>query len=109
MITTRQETGILVCELGGRLDATSSEAAATELLALVAAGNGKLLLNLQTLDYVSSIGLRVFVRVAKATHAAGGALKLCAPTSSVAKVLEISGMDNLLDLHTEESAALAAF
>ena len=109
MITTRQETGILVCELGGRLDATSSEAAATELLALVAAGNAKLLLNLKTLDYVSSIGLRVFVRVAKATHAAGGALKLCAPTTSVAKVLEISGMDNLLDLHTEESAALAAF
>jgi anti-anti-sigma factor len=109
MITTRQETGILVCELGGRLDATSSEAAATELLALVGAGNAKLLLNLKTLDYVSSIGLRVFVRVAKATHAAGGALKLCAPTTSVAKVLEISGMDNLLDLHTEESAALAAF
>ncbi len=109
MITTRQEAGILVCELSGRLDATSSEAAATELLALVAAGNAKLLLNLKTLDYVSSIGLRVFVRVAKATHAAGGALKLCSPTSSVAKVLEISGMDNLLDLHTEESAALAAF
>ncbi len=109
MISTRHEAGIIVCELKGRLDTVTSEATWDEIMALVAAGNSRLLLNLAALDYISSIGLRVFVRAAKATHAAGGALKLCSPTASVAKVLEISGMDNLLDLHTAESAALAAF
>ncbi len=109
MISTRRESGVLVCELGGRLDATTAEAAGEELLSLVAAGSSRLLLNLSSLDYVSSMGLRVFVRAAKAAHAAGGALKLCSPTAPVAKVLEISGMDNLLDMHADESAALAAF
>jgi len=109
MISTRQEADILVCELKGRLDMVTSEATGEEIMSLVAAGNTRLLLNLAALDYVSSIGLRVFVRAAKAAHAAGGALKLCSPTPSVAKVLEISGMDNLLDLQATESAALAAF
>lgn len=109
MISTRNEAGVLVCELKGRLDTVTAEAIGEEIMSLVAAGNSRLVLNLASLDYVSSIGLRVFVRVAKAAHAAGGALKLCSPTPSVAKVLEISGMDNLLDLHAAESAALAAF
>lgn len=109
MISTRQEAGVIVCSLRGRLDALTAEPVSEQLLSMIAAGNTRLLLELSALDYISSIGLRVFVRTAKAAHAAGGALKLCRPTAPVSKVLEISGMDNLLDLHTLESAALAAF
>ena len=109
MITTRHEAGILVCELKGRLDAITADAAGEEIIALLAAGNRRVLLNLSALDYVSSMGLRVFSRASRAAHAAGGSLKLCSPTAPVAKVLEISGMDNLLDLYATESAALAAF
>lgn len=109
-LTPRITDGILVCTITGRLDAVSADAAATELLALLETENNtKVLLNLEQLDYVSSLGLRVFVRAAKVVNGNGGTLKLCSATPPVKKVLEISALDSLLDLRDDEDEALSSF
>lgn len=109
MITSQDVGDILVCRLSGRLDALGADALAAELMPLLEGPKRRVLLNLEELGYISSIGLRVLVRAAKTVKAGGGMLKLCSAPATVRKVLEISGMDQLLDLRDSESAAIAAF
>ena len=108
-IQSRQQDGILVCSLSGRLDAVSASETSNELLELIAGNFVNVLLNLENLEYVSSLGLRVFVQAAKQLGAKGGTLKLCSATSPVRKVLEISALDTLLDLRDDEADALGRF
>lgn len=100
---------VLVCRLSGRLDANAADPLTEALLPLLNEPGRQVLLNLESLDYISSIGLRVLVKAAKSVKGSGGALKLCSASPAVRKVLEISGMDQLLDLRETEPAALAAF
>ena len=107
-ITTRDEEGIVVFDLSGRLDAQTAAAVGEQLPTLLA-DRTQALLNLAKVEFVSSIGLRVFIKTAKELRAAGGALKLCCASAGALKVLEISGLESLLDLHNDEASALAAF
>jgi anti-sigma B factor antagonist len=108
-IQSRQQDGILVCSLSGRLDAVSANGTSSELLELIGGNVVKVLLNLEKLEYVSSLGLRVFVQAAKQLGGKGGTLKLCSATAPVRKVLEISALDTLLDLRDNEADALQSF
>ncbi len=109
MLTTREAENVVVCDLAGRLDTHSADDIGEQLLGLVNAGQQKLLLNLAQLVYVSSIGLRILVQAAKAAKASGGVLKVCAPTPTVMKVLELSALEHLLDVTPDEAAALQRF
>lgn len=109
MIKHRIEGEVLVCEIEGRLDAAYSQAIQDELLALIAAHPRKVLLHMGQVSYLSSMGIRVLVRAAKQVRAADGALKLCHASATVRKVLDIAGMDGILDIRESEQAALAAF
>ena len=109
-IESRLEGDIMVCAIIGRLDAVSAESTSSDLLSLIAScDSGKVLLDLAKLEYVSSLGLRVFVQAAKQLNGSGGTLKLCSATPPIQKVLEISALDSLLDLRDDVADALSAF
>lgn len=105
---TRLEDDITVVDLLGNLDTHTSGTAAEEL-ARIAQGASKLLLNLEGLEFLSSAGLRVLLRTSKQLKRAGGATKICGAKGTVLEVLEISGLDTLMDLHVSEREALSAF
>ncbi|MFM8354992.1 MAG: STAS domain-containing protein, partial [Gammaproteobacteria bacterium] len=109
VITSQHVGDILVCRLSGRLDAPGADALSAHLLPLLEGDPRRVLLNLEDLGYISTFGLRVLVKAAKTVKAGGGLLKLCSAPPTVRKVLEISGMDQLLDLRDNESAGLGAF
>ena len=62
MLETRQEGDVFVCDISGRLDAISADSFAEELLGELAGAGPSVLLNLSGLEYISSMGLRVFVK-----------------------------------------------
>ena len=107
MLTVRDLDNILICSLEGRLDTNTSAEVSEELLDHVAGSDRRVVINLQGLTYISSMGLRVLVMAAKAVNGAGGGLKLCCATPPVRKVLEISALDTLLGYHAELEEALA--
>ncbi len=106
---TREAGDVLVVDLVGKLDTQTSAAASDSLNRIAEGGNSKILLNLEQLDYISSAGLRVLLRTAKLVNAADGNVRVCAATGVVKEVMEISGFDELLDMHDTEADALAAF
>lgn len=108
-ITTRTDNNVLIVDFEGRLDTQTSGSAADRMDEITAAGNKNILLNLDKLEFISSAGLRVFLRTAKQLGASGGNMKACSPNGVVKEIMEISGFDSLFDLHDSEHAALEAF
>jgi len=95
----------------GRLDSNNAAQAEGEILAHVAAGANRLVIDFSGLDYISSAGLRVILVVAKRLKQAGGALVLCRLPAHIREVFEISGFLSILtatDTREEAIAAVAA-
>ncbi len=101
-----QENGsVLTLALKGRLDVSSSKAAEERILALIDAGEHRLVLDLAGLDYVSSIGLRVFMLVAKRLKSVDGRLALCALQPAIGKLIEIAGLEQVLRVFSTRKEA----
>ncbi|UCC14517.1 MAG: STAS domain-containing protein [Gammaproteobacteria bacterium] len=107
-ISTRNIDDVTVVDISGSLDTHTSGTASDEMGKIVGSTQ-KMLLNLENLEFLSSAGLRVFLRTAKQQKGSGGAIKVCNATGVVKEVMEISGFGSLLDLHDSEGGALASF
>ena len=94
--------------LDGRLDIEG--AAAVDLRMNVIAGSSKLLLlDMQQLTFLGSMGLRSILVPAQAVRRRGGRVVLYAPAPMVEEVLKASNIDTLLPIHHDLGSALAAF
>jgi anti-anti-sigma factor len=90
-----------------RLDSGNAAAFEQEVLAAIAGGSNRVLMDFSGLSYISSAGLRVVLLTAKKTKAAGGRLALCSLNDSIREVFVVSGFDNILDIQPDQSAGLA--
>lgn len=79
--------------LVGELDASNAESLYANLEAALAAG-GDLVLDLSGLDFVDSMGLRSFLRMATALDPAGR-LVLQGPQQFVARTMQLVGLEKL--------------
>jgi len=105
--TEEMEGGITRVVLDGRLDIEG--AAAVDLKMNVIAGSSKLLLlDLQKLTFLGSMGLRTIVVPAQTVHRRGGKVVLFAPVAMVEGVLKASYINSIIPIHHELRAALAA-
>jgi anti-anti-sigma factor len=92
--------------LDGRMDIEG--AAAIDLKMNVIAGSRRaVLVDLQKVSFLGSMGLRTLVTPARAMKVRGGKMVLFGPSESVEKVLKTSGIDALIPVHHELSSALA--
>ncbi|MDR2783393.1 MAG: STAS domain-containing protein [Treponema sp.] len=66
---------------------------------LVLGETKNLILDLKELSYLASAGLRVLVSAQKKLNAAGGALSLLNVCEEVMEVFEITGLDDVFDIH----------
>jgi anti-anti-sigma factor len=107
-IATEELTGgITRVILDGRLDIEG--AAAIDLQMNVIAGSKKaVLVDLQKVSFLGSMGLRALLAPARAIKSRGGKVVLFGPNEMVAKVLQTSGIDTLIPVHHELQNALAA-
>ncbi len=107
MVTEELPGGITRVILDGRLDIEG--AAAVDLPMNVIAGSKKaVLVDLQNVSFLGSMGLRALVAPARAIKSRGGKIVLFGPNESVEKVLKTSGIDTLIPIHHELQSALAA-
>lgn len=92
----------------GRLDSHSAPGFEQEVLAAVAGGTTRMLIDFSKVQYISSAGLRIVLIAAKKLKAAGGKLALCSLNASIAEVFKVSGFGSILDIHPDQASALAA-
>jgi anti-anti-sigma factor len=105
--TEEMANGITKVALDGKLDIAG--AAAVDLKMNIIAGSAKkLLVDLQKVTFLGSMGLRSIVLPARAVHSRGGKVVLFAPVEMVESVLKTSGIDSLLPIYHDLGAAMAA-
>src|SRR5262245_2129523 len=108
-IETRKIHDVLVVDMSGSLDSTSSGEAGDRIVNIAQGEHKRVLLNLAELEYVSSAGLRVILRGAKLLQGKRGELKICNAKGPIMDVLETSGFKSLIKVYDTEQEAFSAF
>lgn len=107
-LTTQDlDGGVTRVELDGRMDIPGA-AAVDMKMNLIAGSAKKLLIDLEKITFLGSMGLRSIVLPARAVLGRGGKVVLFAPNEMVEGVLKASGIDTLLPIHHDLAAAMAA-
>src|SRR5215831_2421655 len=108
-IERTQVSDQIVLAVSGRMDAENAPQFQDACGDCIAEGHTSLVADLGGLAYVSSMGLRSFLSVAKTLQSKGGTLRLCCLKGLVKQVFEITGLLQVFPVHeTVESAVLEA-
>jgi anti-sigma B factor antagonist len=102
------EDGVRMIRLKGRLDMEGAEAADLKLTSLAAVRQGYVIVDLDGVEFMSSIGVSIIVRVARAVTSRQGRLVLLKPRPNVADVLARTQIDQLIPVFTDLDAARTA-
>lgn len=93
--------------LDGRMDIEGAQS--VDLKMNIAAGSCQyLLLDMQKVTFLGSMGLRSIVVPAQTVRRRGGKVVVLAPIPMVEEVFKTSSIDTLIPIHHELSSALAA-
>lgn len=94
--------------LSGRLDIAGAGEIETQLTAYTVPRKKPALLDLSEVDFISSIGIRLFISIAKALEANGTRLILINPQANIRETLQFSQLDELIPIVADKDEALSA-
>src|SRR5262245_54842760 len=107
-VTTETVGTIRIVRMAGKLDNNTVEAFDARMRELLAAGDTRLVLDFAHVTYVSSVGLRSLLLVAKHVQAARGFLTLAAVGPRVQEVFDIAGFTSIFAIAPTTEDALAS-
>ncbi len=106
-ITDRDQTTIV--SVAGSVDALTAADLTVALVAQIEEGQLNVLLDLGQVDYMSSAGLRSILTTLKESRQRGGDLRLAAAQPGVAKILKMSGFNNILKVFSSVEEGVNSF
>ena len=98
--------GLALAALDGRLDTATAQAVEQQVMPLMQ-GKG-LVLDMAGVRFVSSAGLRVLLKLAKAARAGGRSFGVCGLQPAVHEVFEIGGFLQIIPTFATPGEAAAA-
>ena len=103
-----QAGDVLIVRLAGRLDSSAAPGAEQNFAGVLGGATPHLAIDLSSLEYISSAGLRVLLIVAKKVQQAQGKVALCGLTPNVREIFAISGFDRIFTIQSDMAAAIGA-
>ena len=97
-ITTNISNQNLIISLSGRLDTITSPQLEEEITRNSLDEIETVTLNMRELEYISSAGLRVVLKLHKKMTAQGGQLKLINVNDMIMEIFTMTGMDSFLEI-----------
>ena len=104
-IREERKGNLIMVELVGRLDSLTTEDAKKQLLVTVAAAP-HLLLDCRQLEYISSVGLGLFMLLLKMRKDAGGSFGLCSLNPRIREIFVVSKLDRVMPIFESREEAL---
>lgn len=95
-----------VFKILGRLDSNTSPELEDKISATLTNGTKNMVIDFESLEYISSAGLRIILKTTKDLKRQDGKLILCSMQDYVREVFEISGFDSFLPIATNLDEAL---
>ncbi len=95
-----------IISLAGRIDASNHEEILESIEACINSGCVKLIVNAEDLNYLSSAGLRVFIRVQKLLANKQESLRLCCLSEAISEIFNIAGFTSIFAIYDTLEDAL---
>ncbi len=107
-LNTRGVGKVTIVRCSGRIASGETEVLHTHIVDLLR-DRTDIVLHLGEIVFIDSSGLGMLVRLMTSTRSARGDLKLCQVPEAVHKVLKITSLTTLFDIHESEENAVMAF
>lgn len=108
-ILEKKVGNVNLISIGGSLDAYSANDVESKLNSLIDAGQVRLVVSLDKLEYMSSSGLRVLLATLKKVRKQQGDIRLACLKPNIKEVFDISGFNQLFNISDTEETAIASF
>jgi len=98
---------VLILGVSGRLDVSTAATFEALVLQKIDTGTTRMVLDLKSLQYISSAGLRGFMVAARRLKGVQGRIAVCALPPAIQEIFEISGFTALFPAFADRQAAAA--
>jgi len=98
--------GVNVVRISGRLETTTCAAAEPVILEALDKSADGMILNMASLDFISSAGLRIMVMLIKKAAADGKKIALAGVQPSIYKIFKVSAMDKFFRFFEDDGDAV---
>ncbi len=95
-----------VVTVAGELDVATAPALRDQLDRVLTEGGTDTVVDLLAVSFIDSVALGILVDASKRTKARGGTLRLVSDDRQIARIMEITGLDRVLRIHTTLREAL---
>ena len=103
------DSEVLVIKADGGLNARTAEGFVEDLEKLVDAGLRKIIVDCSELDYISSFGLGVLVRLHSRLARHGGNVKIASVKGMIVELMRLTKLNKLFEIYPDVSRARLAF
>lgn len=107
-VDTHEREGWTVISAAGEVDVVSAPSLRAAIVNAVTGGRTDLVLDLSGVVFIDSFGLGVLVGAVKRVQTHEGQLRVVITEQRVRAVVELTGLDRILDLHPDLDAAVAS-
>lgn len=110
-IETTETKRVMVVQVSGRVDSTTAGELGETLNTTIDNGRNKIVLDLESVEYMSSAGLREMVSALKRVQniTGTGDLRISNPSERVREVLELAGLDEIFKIYDSQVEAVGSF
>jgi anti-sigma B factor antagonist len=108
-IMTDNLQSISIMKVEGRVDSETAPELDTALTELLNENKNKIILNLQSVDFLSSAGLRAMVKALKGAQKSGGDVRLASVSQPIEVILRTVGMMQMFKMYSTSEEAAAGF
>lgn len=105
-VHTEQRGDAVVISVAGELDMATAPQLQDHITNLLEKGRNRLVFDLSDVSFCDSTGLSVFVRAKNSCDEAGGEVRLAAPQRGVLRILEVSGLVEVLQTYSTVDEAV---
>ena len=108
-IVTDNLQSISIMKVKGRVDSETAPELDTALTKLLNENRNRIVLNLQSVEFLSSAGLRALVKALKESQKSGGDVRLVSVSEPIEVILRTVGMMQMFKMYSTSEEAAAGF
>ena len=106
-ITTREENGIPVLVLNGRLSQATADALHSAAIEAAAEAEEGLVIDMGGVDFIASVGIRALIRPSQSLAMKGGRLAIANLNPKMSEFFSLTGLDQTFRVYATVAEAVA--
>lgn len=108
-VVSIEKGNYLLISLNGKLDAYHSEDIEEKLLPLIEKFDKHFIIDFSEVDYISSAGLRLFMKISKLLDKSGKQIAFAYVNKHLSEIFEITGFNTIFKMFSDEESAANSF